>query len=185
MTIDDYILPVALDELDVNGDGNLDLVRGFENTDATLVGVDFSFLYRFSERWCMPGDLFYVRGEDDRRGVPLPEIPPLELRLAVRHSFPGRITGRVQFGGRFVARTDRIDPDFPENETPGFAVWHLRTGFDVSRFVSIILGVENLFDRQYVEHLTREAAGNVPGLMPGQEIPQAGRFVTVALRSDF
>jgi iron complex outermembrane receptor protein len=183
--IDDYILPVVLAEQDVNGDDIPDLIRGFENTDATLAGMDLSFIFRPSERWVLPVSLFYVRGEDDSRGVPLPEIPPLELRLAVRHAFAGRILDMVELGGRFVDRAKRTNPSFPENETAGFAVWHLRASFDLSRSLALDFGVENLLDKQYVEHLTREAAGNVPGFDLREEIPQPGRFFTLALRGDF
>jgi len=55
----------------------------------------------------------------------------------------------------------------------------------VARGVGLVAGVENLFDKEYWEHLTREAAANVPGLMPGQEIPQPGRFLTAGLMLDF
>jgi iron complex outermembrane receptor protein len=184
-SIADYILPVILDQRDINGDSELDLIRGFENTDATLTGIDFSLLYRPSERWNVPVSLFYVRGEDDTRNVPLPEIPPLEVRLAGRWSYPGRVAGWLELGGRFVAEATRIDPAFPENETPRFTVWHFRGRFDVARYLAIEAGVENLFNEEYWEHLTREAAGNVPGLLPGQEIPQPGRFFTLAMLFDF
>ena len=51
--------------------------------------------------------------------------------------------------------------------------------------MTIEAGVENLLDKEYWEHLTREAAGNVPGLERGQEIPQPGRWVSVALRFEY
>jgi iron complex outermembrane receptor protein len=180
-SVDDYILPVIVDEIDMDSNGTLDLIRGFENTEATLIGLDLDFLVRPSDRWTVPISLFCVRGEDETRQLPLPEIPPLELRLAVRRSFSERPSGWVELGGRFVAEQDRIDPAYPENETPGFAVWHLRARIQVARFLTIEARAENLFDREYWEHLTREAAGNVPGLAPGQEIPQPGRFASVAL----
>jgi iron complex outermembrane receptor protein len=182
-SIADYILPVFLGSRVIMGDETP--VRGFENTDATLAGLDFSFRIRPSNRWSIPGSLFYVRGEDQTRGVPLPEIPPLEFALAGRWSFPGRVSGWLQLGGRYVAEADRIDPDFPEDETPSFTVWHLRGRFDVARYLDIEAGVENLFNEEYWEHLTREAAGNVPGLIPGQNIPQPGRFGTLALVFNF
>ena len=136
---------------------------------------------RPSASWIFPVSLFVVRGEDDTRGVPLPEIPAAELRLAGRWTLPGRLPGWLELGARFVAAQERIDPDFGEDETPGYPVWHLRGQFGVARFLTLRAGVENLFDRDYWEHLTREAASNVPGLVPGQEIPQPGRFFTVAL----
>ena len=67
---------------------------------------------------------------------------------------------------------------------PGFAFWHVRGRIDVARAMGIVAGVENLFDEEYWEHLTREAAANVPGLAPGQEIPQPGRHLTLALLFD-
>ena len=182
-SINDYILPVVLGSRDIGG--TVTPVRGFENTDATLTGIDFSFRIRPSQRWSIPGSIFYVRGEDDTRGVPLPEIPPLELALAGRWSFPGRVSGWLELGGRYVAEADRIDPDWVEDETPSFTVWHLRGRFDVARYMGIEAGVENLFNEEYWEHLTREAAGNVPGLVPGQNIPQPGRFLTLALVFNF
>jgi len=182
-SINDYILPVLLGSRDVGG--IVRPVRGFENTDATLAGFDFSFRIRPSQRWSIPGSIYYVRGEDDTRGVPLPEIPPLEFALAGRWSFPGPVSGWLQLGGRYVAEADRIDPEFPEDETPSFTVWHLRGHFDVLRYMGIEVGVENLLNEEYWEHLTREAASNVPGLTPGQNIPQPGRYMTLALVFDF
>jgi iron complex outermembrane receptor protein len=180
-SINDYILPTLLPPEDVTGDGSPDLIRGFENTDATLTGVDMSFEFRPASRWTLPTSLFYVRGEDDERGVPLPEIPPLELRLAGRWSFPTRQAGWVELGARFVAKQDRIDPDFPENATPSFEVWHLRSRYTLARYVTVQAGVENLLDENYWEHLTREAARNLPGFDYREEIPQPGRYFTVAL----
>jgi iron complex outermembrane receptor protein len=176
-SVRDYILPVILETAPTQ-------VAGFENTDATLIGLDLAFDYRPAKRWSVPGALFYVRGRDDTRDVPLPEIPPLELRLALRRSFSTRATSWLELGGRFVADQDRVDPAFAENPTPGFAVWHLRGRIDVARAVGIVAGVENLLDKEYWEHLTREAAANVPGLTPGQEIPQPGRHLTLALLFD-
>jgi iron complex outermembrane receptor protein len=160
-------------------------VTGFANTDAALIGVDLSFTYRPSERWTIPVSFFWVRGEDRERDVPLPEIPPFELNLAGRWSFQGRVSGWIELGGRFVAEATRIDPAFPENETPRFSVWHLRGRFGVTRYLSIVAGIENLLNRDYWEHLTREAAANLPGFEQGDELPQPGRHLTIALIFDF
>jgi iron complex outermembrane receptor protein len=185
-SVSDYILQIPFDSLDVDGDGQEDdLVYGYENTDATLAGIDLSFVYHPAERWSVPGSFFYVWGKDDLREVPLPEIPPLDLRIAARRTFSGRVSGWLELGARFVGEATRIDPAFPENETPSFHVWHLRGRCALSRHFAFEAGIENLLDTEYWEHLTREAAGNVPGLTPGQEIPNPGRFFTLALRADF
>jgi outer membrane receptor protein involved in Fe transport len=64
-------------------------------------------------------------------------------------------------------------------------VWHLRGRINVVRFLAIEAGIENLFDKDYHEHLTREAAVPVGDLARGDEIPQPGRAFGVQLRFDF
>jgi iron complex outermembrane receptor protein len=178
---DDYIVGIVLAEEDVNGDGATDLIRGFENVEATLSGVELSGIYRPTGRLSFPAALVYVRGENKETHTPLPEIPALEGRLAGRVSFGGRLPGWVELGGRFVDEQDRVDESFGENPTPGYAVWHLRGGVAIARYLALEGGVENLFDKQYHEHLTREAAMPSGNLAAGDEIPQPGRSVVVGL----
>jgi len=179
---DDYIYPSIIEQRDVNGDGIDDLIRGYTNVEATLWGGEISAVYQPTTRFSLPMSLAYVRGENDDAGAPLPEIPPLEGRLAGRYELGGRYPGWIELGGRFADRQDRIDPAFGENATPGFAVWHLRTAFRFGGRVELQFGVENLFDKQYHEHLTREASMAVGDLQAGDEIPQPGRSVIVSTR---
>jgi len=178
----DFIHSTVLDTIDVNGDGTLDLIRGFQNVDATLYGAEASARIRVSPRWSVPAAAAYVHGENDSAGEPLPEIPSLEGRAAVRYGLTGRVPGWVELGGRFVDRQDRIDAAFGEDETPGFAVWHLRGRFDVGRGIELQVGVENLLDKEYHDHLTREAIMPVGDLGAGDEIPQPGRSIVFGVR---
>jgi iron complex outermembrane receptor protein len=178
----DFIHSTVLDSIDVNGDGTLDLIRGFKNVDATLYGAEASARIRVNSKWSVPTAAAYVHGENDTAGVPLPEIPSFEGRAAVRYGFAGRTPGWVELGGRFVDRQDRVDTAFGEDETPGFAVWHLRGRFDVGGGIELQVGVENLLDKEYHDHLTREAIMPVGGLGAGDEIPQPGRSLVVGVR---
>jgi len=47
------------------------------------------------------------------------------------------------------------------------------------------LSVDNIFDRQYYDHLTREAMTPTGGLMPGDEVPAVGRNVSITARIEF
>lgn len=178
----DFIHSTVLDTIDVNGDGTLDLIRGFRNVDATLYGAEASARFRVSPKWTIPTAAAYVRGENDTSGDPLPEIPALEGRAAVRYGFTGRAPGWVELGGRFVDRQERIDAAFGEDETAGFAVWHLRGRLDMGRGIELRVGVENLLDKEYHDHLTREAIMPVGDLGAGDEIPQPGRSIVVGVR---
>ncbi len=181
----DYILQTEIDRQDINGDGTEDLIRGFVNTDARLYGAEAGAEISPLEHWSFPCSLSWVHATDRNSGRPLPEIPPLEGRAAARADYGDRHPWWAECGGRFVDAQARVDVTFPENETPGFSVWHLRGGVQLTGWLQLRAGIENLFDKEYHEHLTREAAMPVGDLMAGDEIPAPGRGVYVSLRGTF
>lgn len=182
---DDYINGLVLARQDVNGDGVPDTLRGFENIRAVLDGGEVALLVHPGPRLTLPLSVAYVRAEDRERGVPLAEIPPLEVRAAARVGLgPGRASW-IEIGARLAARQDRIDAGYGENATPGYAVWHLRGLWDIGRIARLQAGIENLFDKDYHEHLAREAAVPAGDLAVGDEIPQPGRALVVSIRADF
>jgi iron complex outermembrane receptor protein len=184
-SIADYINPTTIAEMDVNMDGQDDRVRGFVNVDATLYGGELSGSWKATRRIDVPFSLAFVLGDNDTTGNPLPLIPAPEAYAAARFQLSERRAGWVELGGRFVARQDRVDPDYGENPTPGYDVWHLRGGVTLARHLVLEAGIENLFNKEYWEHLTPEALMPVGDLMPGQEIPQPGRSLFLAARVAF
>ncbi len=181
----DYILQTEIDRQDVNGDGTEDLIRGFINTDARLYGAEAGAVLGRLEHWSFPLSIAWVHATDRKSGFPLPEIPPLEGRAAARAEYGQRFPWWTELGGRFVDSQTRVDVTFPEDETPGFAVWHLRGGVQLTGWLQLQAGIENLFDKEYHEHLTREAAMPVGDLMAGDEIPAPGRGFYVSLTGTF
>jgi iron complex outermembrane receptor protein len=178
----DYIHQAVVAELDLDGDGVVDTVRGYRNVEATLYGGELALVLRPRDRLRIPLALAWVRGRNDSAGVPLPEIPPLEGRAAVRVALAGPRERWLEVGVRVASRQDRIDPLFGEDATPGFAVWHLRSACALGEHVVLGIGVENLFDRAYHEHLTREAYFAAGDLGPGDEVPAPARHLVVTLR---
>ncbi|MFO7715277.1 TonB-dependent receptor domain-containing protein [Desulfosarcina sp.] len=183
--VQDYILQTEIDRFDVNGDGVEDVVRGFSNVDARLYGAELSLRLRAGEHWSFPVTASFVRGRNSTDDRNLPEIPPLEGTVAARFDAGDEFPWYAQAGGRFVDRQDRIDETFPENETAGFATFHLRGGITLHRVIKIEMGVENLFDKEYNEHLTREAFFTQGDLVQGGEVPAPGRTLYASLRFDF
>jgi len=181
----DYIYQTTIDRRDVNGDGTVDLIRGFRNVDARFYGGEMALVLKPVKVLTFPASLAYVRAENTSDGTDLPEIPPVEGRIACRLNLETPVLWWAELGGRFVNEQTRIDPSFPEDETPGFAVFHFRAGAEVVDGLSVEAGVENLFDKEYHEHLTREALMAGGDLRPGDEIPEPGRFVYVSLRYSF
>jgi len=58
---------------------------------------------------------------------------------------------------------------------------NLRTGYTLNNRLTLGVGIENLFDKQYADHLS--GINRVPGsdVPVGARIPGAGRFVSVTL----
>ena len=178
--VDDYIKPTLIGHRDITGDGMMNPIFSHRNVDAVLYGFEMGADIQLVERLRLPVQLGLTRREE-RGGGALPEIPPLEGSAALRWEGPAF----VQFGVDFVARQTRIDPDFGERETAGYALTHLRIGADVRPGLRIEAGVENLFDTDYARHLTRDAVMAVGDLRPGDRIPGPGRSFTLALRAEW
>jgi outer membrane receptor for ferrienterochelin and colicin len=183
----DYILPTQIASQDINGDGADDIIRGFRNVDARLWGFDGTLNMQPTTWLEVPVTAAWVAGRNTSDGRPLPEIPPFEVRAALRakQALNDCVDCWAQFGGRFVARQDRIDEMFPEDETPGFAVFHLRGGVTLRRNLHIEVGIENLFDKEYHEHLTPPAPVGSGDLSAGDEVNAPGRTFVVHARWDF
>ncbi len=181
----DYIEQTVVLRDDLNGDGAADLLRGFRNVDARLIGGEVSVTPRLVQRVTLPTTFAVVHGQDTTHDEPLAEIPPWELRTGLRIAQGGRSPWWALVGVRGVGRQDRIDPDFGEDATDGFTTVHVRAAVYWRRMVRFEAGIENLFDLTYNEHLTREAVLSVGDLEAGDEVPAPGRFVHLAVRIDF
>ncbi|MBW2273382.1 MAG: TonB-dependent receptor, partial [Deltaproteobacteria bacterium] len=173
----DYILPTQVGTFDD------DLpVRGYENIEAQTWGIEASIKARWGKHLRLPLSFSYVEGRNLSGGGHLPQMPPFAIRAALRwEDYSSRAPWWVQFGGQFVRKQDLIDPDFPENETPGWENLHVRGSVEVFPGLIVEAGVENLLDQEYSRHLTIPAAQATGDLSPGQEIPEPGRYGYVSL----
>jgi iron complex outermembrane receptor protein len=183
--VDDYILQTQIDRFDVNNDGTPDVVKGFRNVDARLYGFEAGLLLKAGDHWSLPFTAAFVRGKNSSDGRDLPEIPPLELTGAVRADYGIDHPWWVEFGGRFADRQKKVNEAFPEDETGSFAVFHLSGGVTLREALKVELGIENLFDRDYNEHLTREAFLAEGDLEAGDEIPAPGITFYASVRWEF
>jgi iron complex outermembrane receptor protein len=179
--IQDYLLPTTVAMTDVNGDGRIDRVKGTVNQDAEMWGLEASLRMQLADGVTFPVSLSWVRGQTTD-GQDLPEIPPLEMTAALRWEGTTESKPYTELGIRFANRQDRIDPAFVEDETPSFAVLHLRGGIEIIPGWLIEAGIENLLDREYHEHLTREALMPLGDLTAGDEVSSPGRSFTLSTR---
>jgi iron complex outermembrane recepter protein len=182
--INDYLLPTTLAMSDVNGDGRVDRIKGTVNQDADMWGLEASTRLSLSRGLSAPISLSWVRGQTTD-GDDLPEIPPMEMRAAIRWEGTHTQNPYTEFGMRFAYKQDKIDPAFGEDATPSFAVLHLRGGVEIRPGWVLEAGIENLLDREYHEHLTREVLLPSGDLAAGDEVPNPGRSFTLSTRIDW
>ncbi len=176
--IEDYILQYILDRAFQCPHGPCNL-RGFRNIDhATLLGADLSLSYELRENLSLHGSFAYVRGENEEDDRALPEIPPLEGRFGLRYEHPHRgfwLSPML----RLVQSQHRIDTAFGEDATQGHVTVDIGAGWRLFGRHELMVQVENLFDKNYNEHITRENP------FTGREVFEPGRVVTIGLRTTF
>lgn len=102
---------------------------------------------------------------------PLPGIAPCEARFGVRLRDDAVATRwTLELSARVVDNQDRVATSLLESPTPGFTTWDLRTVYQplAVEGLTIVGGIENIFDKAYREHL------NNVSLVNGQVFQQPG-----------
>lgn len=144
------------------------LLRYYNVDLAALYGFETYGEFDVAPRLSVFGKMSYVEGRNQEIDAPLPNIPPLEGTVGVRiHDTDGGRRWGVELGSRIVDNQDRLGtiplrggaPVVVEQPTAGFTVWHLRAYYNRTEKLSLIAGIDNLFDRTYLEHLDLRLIG--------------------------
>lgn len=154
---------ITVYEIEKPGNG----ARSFRNVDATLYGYEINLNLFLPFDLYLQGGLSYTWGRDDTFDKPLSEIPPLQGRIAARYDIG---TYFAEIEGSFADDQHRIDSDLNEEKTPGWGIMNLKVGMKYKKF-DIFGGVYNVFDRQYVEHLSYQR----DPFRTGIKVPEIGR----------
>lgn len=158
--IDNYITYEANVILDPSG---ARLLRAINTDYATLAGIEWYGEVDLTMLLTGFASLRYVDGRDQGIEQPLAQISPLESRVGLRIQDPceSPVWGG-EMGFRMVDRQHReaffrnaggVGLVQVEDETPGFTTAYVRGFWNVRESFRVVGGVENLFDRTYVEHL--------------------------------
>ena len=152
----------------------------YRNVEARLVGVEAEGSYRIAERLQLAGTASWVRGDNRTDDRPLAQIPPLQGWLQLDYGFDRWGTAGLF---RWATAQTRVDDDpmtgsgQDYGETPGYGVLDLSARYRILQSLSVFAGVDNVFDRNYANHLNR---GNLFDPEPVQ-INEPGRTFWVRL----
>ena len=172
------------------------MVRGFilfdyasnpskaRNVDARTAGFELGGSYKLAPAWTAQATVAYTWGSNRSDGTALPQMPPLEARLGLDYAQGPWTAGALW---RLVAAQHRYTQDQGNvvgrdmGASSGFGVLSLHASYRVQRQLKITVGVDNLLDKTYAEHLN--LAGNAGfGFPANTRLNEPGR--TLWLRAD-
>ena len=134
--------------------------RVFDNSDAALLlGGELSAVAGITKQLEVAGTFSYTRGQNLEYEEPMYLIPPMSALVSVRFNedrWWSELETRMAMPQNRVARIVA-----EEDGTDGYFVLNLRGSLDVGKNTELKLGVDNLLDTYYQEHLS---LGNLPSL---------------------
>lgn len=127
-------------------------MQRFENADASIYGFSVSGFWMFAENFNLDYGLAYQRGKKDKPLVgqtdtDLAEIPPMKLNLALRWNYTDKGSASAEFAA--ADSWTNYDADNGEQSLDSWAIFNLKTEYHLTDKISLLVGVDNLFDQTY------------------------------------
>lgn len=150
---------------------------GAKNVDASIAGGETGVSYQFNPQFSTDVNLAYAWGRNDDDNKPLPQISPLEARFAFNYHEDKYNAGALL---RVVSKQDRIALNQGNivgqdlSESKGFAVFSVNAGYQVNQYLNASVGIDNLFNKTYAEHLNKAGSANF-GYASNQIVNDMGR----------
>lgn len=153
-------------------------VYAYRNGKADFYGFEFSGSYKIMEQLILSQGASYLWGEDLTQDEPVLGISPFRTDTRLRYQID-RHNFFAEGSFHTSATQDRVAASRGETPTSGYYTLGLKTGISLSQGFSLQVGVDNLTDVQYVNHLNSK---NPYTKMP---IPEPGRVFYAKARFRF
>lgn len=155
--INDFILLSYHNHSTGHGHGS-SFSAGAKNVDAIIAGAEAGMGYQFTDAIQADISTMYAWGEITDNNDPLPQIAPLEGRFNLRY-----VQDKYSLGllWRAVAKQDRINLNkgnivgYDIGESKGFSTLALNATYKVMKDVDLAVGVDNVMNKNYTEHLNK------------------------------
>lgn len=151
-----------------------DTVYQYINGEGRYWGYEMSLGVRMSDRWTFTGSTDYLWGQDDTLDEPALGVSPARLKASFRYDAVRNVYW-AQAGVLAANRQDRVAVKRGETPTAGWATVDLRGGVRLAPGLDLRLGIVNLLNKQYTNHLNAKNPFN------GQQIPEPGRLFFIDL----
>ena len=144
----------------------------FNNVDARFYGFDIESNFELTNRLRLRAIFSMVRGERDDINDDLYRISPDNLILALEYQGNSWASSLETVN---YADQDRVSATNLEQKTDGYSIVNLTGRLTVSADVEIGLGVENIFDEEYEDHLAGYSRAFNPDIAMRDRMPGLGR----------
>lgn len=172
---DDYIL---IESSQVMMMGKPATAVNARNIRATSYGTEADISWQFSHHWNTDATVSLVRGINDTDDHALGQMPAHEFRLGLTYDNGVWSSGAL---ARFVNSQSHVAINQGNivgqdiGETSGFAVFSLNAGYRASEQLVFTAGVDNVFDRNYAEHLSKGDANVLSNTVAEARVNELGR----------
>jgi len=152
----------------------------FNNIDAELYGLDGRYGMVLNDNWRLDGVLSYVRGKDKDGNDNLYRVAPLNNRLTLTWE-QDKLSASLE--SALYASQSKTAAYNDEEKSAGYGLLNLYSQYQLSSDLQINAGIENLLDKDYVDHLTGYNRNGDSDIPVGDRLPGRGRnfFVSAAL----
>lgn len=133
--------------------------------ESRMLGGEFQIKARILQRLFCNTTVSYVYGRDTKNDSYLPQIPPLSSKIVLNYLFNN--SSDIKLDANIVAAQKNTAKD--EISTKGYAIYNVyystKNEFLGSTKINLNLGIENIFDKSYRNHLStlRGIVLNEPG----------------------
>lgn len=133
------------------------------NVDATLWGTEATAAVELPYALQWVTTVAYSHGKNETDDLALGQVSPLEVKMALNYESEDWMLGAlwrvVDNQSRVtVGQGNIVSQDI--GETSGFGVLSVNGAWQLNKEVKASFGIDNLFDKNYAEHVSKSGAGN-------------------------
>ena len=147
------------------------------NVDAVIAGAEAGIGYQFTDAIQADVSAMYAWGENTTNNTPLPQIAPLEGRINLRYIQDRYTLGaywRIVDGQSRISEREGNIVGYDNKKSTGFGTLSLNGTYNLTEGVDLSVGVDNVLDRTYTEHLNKMGASGT-GLPTDEQFNNIGR----------
>jgi iron complex outermembrane receptor protein len=160
-----------------------------ENIDATLYGSEADATYTLSKIWSVTATLAYTHGYDNTYDRTLPQIPPFEATLGLNYAKDKLGAGLLWRGVKTKTSFDKGNGSIISQDlgpSAGFGILSANLTYRPNKKVLISAGVDNLFNKNYAEFVSKNGAAiSALGIPATYRINEPGRTVWLKTSYNF